>query len=44
VLLTDPEREAVAAGTAVEKNSIDMSVLKSLRRKEVEFSRATWDL
>ena len=32
VLLTDPEREGTAA---IEKNSIEMSVLKSLRKKEV---------
>lgn len=35
LLLTDPEREAVAASGSVEKNRIEMSVLKSLRKKEV---------
>jgi tRNA-dihydrouridine synthase 3 len=44
VLLTDPERTAAAAITAVEKNSIEMSALKSLRRKEVRVQSWPWDL
>jgi hypothetical protein len=44
VLLTDPEREATAAITAVEKNSIEMSVLKSLRKKEVGVPSHPMDL
>ena len=40
MLLTDPTREAIAASTLVEKNSIEMSVLKSLRKKEVRLPRA----
>ena len=35
VLLRDPECEATAPATAIEKNGIEMSVLKSLRKKEV---------
>ena len=40
VLLTDPAREAIAVVTAVEKNSIEISVLKSLRKKEVRLTCA----